>query len=272
MAQSPSRKEAMRQVRGAEGMDGVWWTKFGAASMDFSHQERMHPSDTIFKNVVAHKRWDAEAMSRPAPLASRELRATQIRHPAPATEALAPTKASPDLERKFWAHAVTSRQSAIRLAEKRQRRIDVWAGEAPIRLAPDARREWSESSLSAASCSQVSREVYRRNGFLVGRTQAPVRAKSLSLQSILFAGEVMKAPPMNVLRKRPRQYEMGWKTLPERRFVFDPKSFLPVPRGGWDLNDTSWPDIIPAGRRGLAPLPCDSHAEEAVEPTVGPKS
>ncbi|CAE7316365.1 unnamed protein product [Symbiodinium microadriaticum] len=117
-------------------MDGVWWTKFGAATMDFSHQEKMHPSDTIFKNVVAHKRWDAEAMSRPAPSTSTEHLSSQIRHPAPAKEALAPAKASPDLERKFWAHEVTSRQSTLRMAEKRQRRIDSWAGDAPIRMPP----------------------------------------------------------------------------------------------------------------------------------------
>mmetsp|Transcript_77535 Transcript_77535/g.185964 ORF Transcript_77535/g.185964 Transcript_77535/m.185964 type:complete len:268 (+) Transcript_77535:36-839(+) len=260
--------EAMRRVRGTKGMDGVWWTKFGAATMDFSHQEKMHPSDTIFKNVVAHKRWDAEAMSRPAPSTSTEHLSSLIRHPAPAKEALAPAKASPDLERKFWAHEVTSRQSTLRMAEKRQRRIDSWAGDAPIRMPPaDSRRDWSESSLSAASCSQVSREVYRRNGFLVGRTQAPLRSKSLSLQSILFAGEVMKAPPMTAMRKKPRQYEMAWKTLPERRFVFDPKSFLPVPRGGWDMHDPSWPDIFPTGRRGLAPLPFEQQAAEESDRT-----
>ncbi|CAE7224894.1 unnamed protein product, partial [Symbiodinium sp. CCMP2592] len=112
-------------------------------------------------------------------------------------------------------------------------------------------------------CVQVSREVYRRNGFLVGRTQAPIRSKSLSLQSILFAGEVMKAPPITAMRKKPRQYEMAWKTLPERRFVFDPKSSLPVPRGGWDMHDPSWPDIFPTGRRGLAPLPFEQQAAEA---------
>jgi len=234
--------------------------------MDFSHQEKMHPSDTIFKNLVADKRWDPEAMSRPPPLP--EPRAPQHRHPAPAKEALAPAKAAVDLERKFWAHEVTLRQSALRIAEKRQRRIDSWTGEAPIRLAPEARREWSETSLSAASCSQVSREVYRRNGFLVGRTQAPMRSKSLSLQSILFAGEVMKTPPVDSLRKKPRQYEMGWRTMPERRFIFDAKSFLPVPRGGWDMNDPSWPDIIPAGRRGLAPLPFEQlDTAEASSPT-----
>ncbi|CAE7726450.1 unnamed protein product, partial [Symbiodinium necroappetens] len=37
---------------------------------------------------------------------------------------------------RFWAHEVTSRQSTLRMAEKRQRRIDSWAGDAPIRMPP----------------------------------------------------------------------------------------------------------------------------------------
>ncbi|CAE7726483.1 unnamed protein product [Symbiodinium necroappetens] len=124
-----------------------------------------------------------------------------------------------------------------------------------------------DSAKTAVWVTVALRELRHRNGFLVGRTQAPLRSKSLSLQSILFAGEVMKAPPMTAMRKKPRQYEMAWKTLPERRFVFDPKSFLPVPRGGWDMHDPSWPDIFPTGRRGLAPLPFEQQAAEESDRT-----
>ncbi|CAJ1351381.1 unnamed protein product [Effrenium voratum] len=241
--------------------EGVWWTKYGAASMDFSAQERTHPSDTIFKNVVAPKAWDPEAMRRVPP--ARLKPAAQRRHPAPSKEALLP-QGPPDWERKLQAHALTTRQGALRRLEMRQRRIDTWAGEAPIRQCPlspqlsQATRR--EMSLSALSCSQVSRDVYRRNGYLLGRSHAPLRSKSLSLQSVLFAGEVMKTSQDKF--KRPRKYEMGWKTMPEKRFVFDPKSFLPVPRGGWDMSDDSWPDLLPAGRRALEPLPFEK--DEAV--------
>lgn len=266
----------LRRRKSLGGKPGVWWTKYGAASMDFSAQEKTHPSDTIFKNVVERKTWDPAAMSRlPAP---RLKPAAQMRHPAPAKEAMAPPKGPPDLEKKHWAHEVTQRQGALRRAEMRQRRMDGWISDAPIRQVPSSSKlteMWADASfrpspvspklseatrnemqLSALSCAQVSREVYLRNGYVLGRTRAPIRSKSLSLQSVLFAGEVMKTSPDKF--QRPRKYEMAWKTIPDRRFVFDPKTFLPVPRGGWDMNDLNWPDIIPAGPRQFKPLPFES--------------
>lgn len=263
------------------GKDGVWWTKFGAATMDFSAQEKTHPSDTIFKNVVERKTWDPAAMSRVP--AARLKPAAQMRHPAPSKEAMAPPKGPPDLEKKHWAHEVTERQGALRRAEMRQRRMDSWVTEAPIRQLPSTSKlteMWADASigpsptspklsettrhamqLSALNCAQVSREVYRRNGYVLSRTPAPLRSKSLSLQSVLFAREVVKTSPEKF--QRPRKYEMAWKTIPDRRFVFDPKTFLPVPRGGWDMNDPSWPDVVPAGMRQFKPLSFES--TESVE-------
>ncbi|CAK9014799.1 Uncharacterized protein SCF082_LOCUS12480 [Durusdinium trenchii] len=166
----------------------------------------------------------------------------------------------------------------------RQRRIDSWAFEAPIRQVPSTSKlteMWAdasfrpspvspklseatrrEMSLSALSCAQASREVYKRNGYVLGRTPAPLRSKSLSLQSVLFAGEVVKTSPDKF--RRPRKYDMAWKVIPDKRFVFDPKTFLPVPRGGWDMNDPSWPDIVPAGARTFKPLTFESKSQDEV--------
>ncbi|CAK9002605.1 unnamed protein product [Durusdinium trenchii] len=272
--------QAKRRKGSLRGNPGVWWTKFGVASMDFSAQEKTHPSDTIFKNVVERKTWDPAAMSRAPP--ARLKPAPQMRHPAPAKEAMAPPKAPPDLEKKHWAHEVTQRQGALWQAEMRQRRIDSWAFEAPIRQVPSTSKlteMWAdasfrpspvspklseatrrEMSLSALSCAQASREVYKRNGYVLGRTPAPLRSKSLSLQSVLFAGEVVKTSPDKF--RRPRKYDMAWKVIPDKRFVFDPKTFLPVPRGGWDMNDPSWPDIVPAGARTFKPLTFESKSQD----------
>lgn len=231
--------------------------------MDFSAQEKTHPSDTIFKNVVERKTWDPAAMSRVP--AARLKPAAQMRHPAPSKEAMAPPKGPPDLEKKHWAHEVTERQGALRRAEMRQRRMDSWVTEAPIRQVPSTSKlteMWADASigpsptspklsettrhamqLSALNCAQVSREVYRRNGYVLSRTP------------------VVKTSPEKF--QRPRKYEMAWKTIPDRRFVFDPKTFLPVPRGGWDMNDPSWPDVVPAGMRQFKPLSFES--TESVE-------
>lgn len=114
------------------------------------------------------------------------------------------------------------------------------------------RRSMSESQLSALDCSQVSRQVYEKNGYLVGRTkEKPRGSRPLSFHSMVFSGDVMKSPKStHRVGRRPRKYDMQWRTLPESGFKFDPKSFLPVPRGGWaNQSHDEWPDIDPVGRR-----------------------
>eukprot|EP00440_Ansanella_granifera_P020270 gb/GFBE01022021.1/.p1 GENE.gb/GFBE01022021.1/~~gb/GFBE01022021.1/.p1 ORF type:complete len:276 (+),score=47.05 gb/GFBE01022021.1/:1-828(+) len=262
----PTNKYAYARGGGPPGGTGMrcWWPVYGPGTMDFSAQDKSHPSETIFDKVIAPKKWSANASRSRVP-PQEIIQAAQMRHPAPAREALLRDKEHPDIEVKLRAHEVTQRQGALRRAEMRQRRIDAWAGEPPIRLAATMseglRRTRSESSINTLGASQVSREVYERNGFLVGRTkEQPRRSKPLSYQSMMFAGDLMNSTDSGTrIGSRPRKYDMQWKTLPESKFVFDPKSFLPVPRGGWETAEIgNWPDISPAGQREFVPLPFDS--------------
>lgn len=129
------------------------------------------------------------ASRRPA----EQLGAEQLRHPSPATEALLPS-GPVDLSRKRRAHEVTQRQGALLRQELRQRRMDSWLEEAPIRMLPKhskLHQVWADASkpLRAVSCAEVSREVYRRNGHVMSRTPAPLKSKSLSLQCVLLQGQ-----------------------------------------------------------------------------------
>ena len=59
---------------------------------------------------------------------------------------------------------------------------------------------WADASkppLRAASCAEVSREVYRRNGHVMSRTPLPLKSKSLSLQSVLLRGHT--APYLRIM-------------------------------------------------------------------------
>eukprot|EP00931_Biecheleriopsis_adriatica_P005310 TRINITY_DN106836_c0_g1_i1.p1 TRINITY_DN106836_c0_g1~~TRINITY_DN106836_c0_g1_i1.p1 ORF type:complete len:290 (-),score=40.70 TRINITY_DN106836_c0_g1_i1:100-969(-) len=272
----PTNKYAYERGGGPSGGTGmrVWWPDYGPGTMDFSAQDRSHPTETIFdKNVAPAHKWSAASCTKPRDRPADIIHAAQIRHPAPAREAMLRNKEHPDIDVKLRAHEVTERQGALRRAEMRQRRIDAWAGEPPIRLSAtalsEASRSRSDSLLNTIGSSQVSREVYQRNGYLVGRSKEPARrSKPLSLHSMLFAGDLVNNNSSSTrVGRRPRKYEMQWKTLPEKKFVFDPKTFLPVPRGGWDAHEMGkWPDVPPAGRREFAALPFDA---APVSPSAG---
>ena len=83
------------------------------------------------QNVMERKMWDPKGGRRPSKV-PRE--APQLRHPLPATEAL--SSSGVDLERKRVAHEVTQRQGSLLRQERRQRRMDGWLTEAPIRMLP----------------------------------------------------------------------------------------------------------------------------------------
>eukprot|EP00930_Biecheleria_cincta_P060102 TRINITY_DN45790_c0_g1_i1.p1 TRINITY_DN45790_c0_g1~~TRINITY_DN45790_c0_g1_i1.p1 ORF type:complete len:283 (+),score=39.01 TRINITY_DN45790_c0_g1_i1:72-920(+) len=255
---------------GGTGMSGVWWPVYGPGTRDFSAQDKSHPAETIFDKVIAPGKWSATKVRVPP---KELIQAAQLRHPAPAREAVLREKEHPDIDVKLRAHEFTERQAALRRAEMRQRRIDAWAGEAPIRMTASTlsqitRRSMSETSLSALDCSQASRTVYEKNGFLVGRTkEKPRGSRPLSYHSMVFAGDMMKSPKSTSrVGRKPRKYDMQWRTLPENKFVFDPKSFLPVPRGGWgsQLSD-EWPDADPVGRREFAARPFEKPQPAALE-------
>eukprot|EP00928_Gymnodinium_smaydae_P001436 TRINITY_DN10530_c0_g1_i2.p1 TRINITY_DN10530_c0_g1~~TRINITY_DN10530_c0_g1_i2.p1 ORF type:complete len:311 (-),score=55.36 TRINITY_DN10530_c0_g1_i2:283-1215(-) len=242
---------------GPSGTGRTWWPDYGPTTQAFSFQEKQHPTETIFEKVV--KPFTRQGASASAPELS-PLR-PQFRHPQPAREAI--HQGEPDGAAKLAAHAVTSRQASLRRMEVRQRRIDKWIGDPPNRVgARDALSvsegrpsamfgsSLSNSQLSSAQASQVSREVYERHGFLVGRSKGsiadggrgarPRKANTLSFHAMLMAGGSGNSRPSRPSSKKPSGQ---WRICPESSFVFDPRSFLPVPRGGWDAQlPLEWPE------------------------------
>jgi len=263
----PTNQYAYMKGGGPAGGTGMntWWPVYGPGTRDFSAQDKSHPSETIFDKVVAPGKWSAHRVRVPP---AEIVHAAQLRDPAPARRHMLRDTEHPDIDAKMKAHAVTQRQVFLRRAEMRQRRIDAWAGEPPIRLSAATmsealRKSRSESDLMCSlDASKVSRDVYERNGYLVARTkEKPPRSKPLSFHSMMFAGDLTSSStaPKRVGLKPPRRYDKGWKTLPESKFVFDPSTFLPVPRGGWDAQPSDkWPELGSTGRREFVPLPFDN--------------
>mmetsp|Transcript_9577 Transcript_9577/g.33952 ORF Transcript_9577/g.33952 Transcript_9577/m.33952 type:complete len:298 (+) Transcript_9577:89-982(+) len=250
----------------------TWWPDFGPGN-DFSSQRRSHPSDMIFEKVVAPKNWSSKEK---APPASGEALGSHFRNQDPAR--LAMLEVGTNVDRKLAAHIFTERQSAIRRLENRQLRMDSWAGDAPIRMvnayAPDAGAKHalggSQSTpslgISTLAAASASRDVYEKHGFLVGRHQGSIadgksgggekkrRNNPLSMQSMLMSRDMGagRSASTSRLRQGPRKPSGQWKQCPENSFVFDPRTFLPVPRGGWnnhDLSLTDWPEASNAGNR-----------------------
>lgn len=79
----------MYACRKANGfVQGAWWPDFGPMSYDYSYQEKMHPTNTIFENVIdkqSRRKKEAEVV---AERMTSESVAQQFRRPLPATEAL----------------------------------------------------------------------------------------------------------------------------------------------------------------------------------------
>mmetsp|Transcript_79623 Transcript_79623/g.247937 ORF Transcript_79623/g.247937 Transcript_79623/m.247937 type:complete len:259 (+) Transcript_79623:64-840(+) len=82
-------------------VQGAWWPDFGPMSYDYSYQENMHPTNTVFKNVIEKpsRKADPEAVmaDRMTPgacasgspsISSAASPPNQFRRPLPATEAL----------------------------------------------------------------------------------------------------------------------------------------------------------------------------------------
>lgn len=228
-----------------------WWPDFGPGCQDFSQMRRSHPSESIFESVVDPKHWSAEA-NRPA--AQREALAEQFRNPAPARHAML-HKTEPEVGRKAAARITTIKQASLQRLEHRSKRVDSWLGSAPIRMSsayledaakkPGASRSLSEPSigaLSSAHSAYVSRDVYEKHGWLVGRSQGAIadgrsgqearRHNPLSYHAMMFSGDLQdsKRSRKSSVRKPTGQ----WRASPDKNFVFDPKTGLPMPRGGWD--------------------------------------
>lgn len=228
----------------------TWWPDFGPGVRDFSAQERSHPTDSIFRTQV-------ECRRRPA----AQTLASQFRHPAPAREALLIT-AQPSVETKLAAHEFTEKQSALRRLEVQQKRIDKWIQEPPIRRIqsePGSLMDASRNTSASSSALEANRSVYEKHGYLVGRHTGSVadglgglsgkrRANSMSFSAMLFKGELVE----EVRKPRRKKPSKQWHVTPASRYVFDPTTFLPVPRGGWDAQvPTEWPALRTTGSRGL---------------------
>jgi len=119
--------------------------------------------------------------------------------------------------------------------------------------------------LCADHAAAASRDVYEKHGFVVGRSRGstadgkygskfrPSRPKLLSYQLMLL-GDLQDQPSAE-RRRGPRKASKQWRLCPENSFVFDPRTFLPVPRGGWDQHPLAleeWPAPPSSGSRDFA--------------------
>eukprot|EP00443_Scrippsiella_acuminata_P098851 CAMPEP_0115603746 /NCGR_PEP_ID=MMETSP0272-20121206/16586_1 /TAXON_ID=71861 /ORGANISM="Scrippsiella trochoidea, Strain CCMP3099" /LENGTH=298 /DNA_ID=CAMNT_0003039277 /DNA_START=77 /DNA_END=969 /DNA_ORIENTATION=- len=270
---------------GGSGLRNVWWPDFGPGCQDFSQQRRSHPNEMIFEKVVEPKHWS----TAPKPQAKPEPATTCFRNPAAERVTMLPSGFEAD--RKIAAHAVTEKQAAIRRLELRQQRMDSWLEKAPIHtsaylaVADKAdRADWPKpprskgalgnslsepalgntgnTNISSLSAATVSRDVYQKHGYLVGRSQGSIadgrsgatarKHTPLSLQKMMLSRSTQDSKASTSRRTGPRKPSGQWKVCPENSFRFDPQSFLPVPRGGWgkhELSLTDWPETVNMGNR-----------------------
>jgi len=282
--------KARNAPAGGQGLR-TWWPDFGPGCQDFSQQRRSHPSEMVFERVIAptHK-WSATA-GPPRPCTVEPL-APPMRDPEPARRAML-HEAEPGIERRLAAHSVTERQAALSRLESRQRRVDAWAGETPVKMthayisgglaqgafhqalqggrtasAPSlgARAGRAATAPAAVPPGAPSREDFARSGYLVGRSQGSIadglggggearrRHDPLSMKAMLHKRMGTPASGARTLAP-PRKRTSPWRVSPEASIAFDPRNFLPVPRGGWaahELTAAEWPDALPAGSRDFA--------------------
>jgi hypothetical protein len=262
-------KYATIKSKEVAGTGKTWWPDYGPSLRDHSFQEKFAPHHHIFEKVVKPH----TVGYTPPPLPEHHERHTQFRHPAPAREGmLCKDHSLGSNEQRLAAKAITDRQAALRVMEVRQRKIDSWLEDTPMRMAAIGSsskaktlgRAGSEPALPTQVAAQASREVYEKLGFLVGRSKgtsaggfsgATVQRKHnpLSLNALMFSGNVVDSSRASRSLSRsslPKKPSKQWQVLPESGFVFDPRTSLPVPRGGWNSQpQTTWPEATAAGHR-----------------------
>lgn len=273
------------------GTGKVWWPDYGPSQRDHSYQEKYMPANHIFDKVVKpHTTGRDRAPPQP------ERQPLQFRNPAPARQAML-MQDQPTNEARLAAKEKTNKQGAMRMMEMRQRQVDSWSEDVPIRMAaaknPKGRalpRTGSEPALSSMACVQVTRETFEKLGFTVGRSKGSTadgfggaegskrRHNPLGMHSLLFSGNVVEKPRASSHSSLPRKPTKQWRSLPESGFVFDPRTSLPVPRGGWNTQPpSSWPEpSVMGGREWSAPVTFDARPKasnaEAIEYAVAPSS
>lgn len=253
----------------------TWWPDFGGGREDFSSQRLSHPAESIYDRLFKPKSQSEAALKQGRPLFAEQFRkvGTSVDY-------------NVDLARKKEAHAIVERRGQLRLLEQRQKKMDAWLDRAPAHVTPylldggpdqDSKPLQKSSSeptvganITALGAASASRAVYEKHGFLVGRHSGMIadgkkgapgsirRHNPLSMQAMLLQTAVSDSRSSSssfpAQRVRPRKPGKQWKLQPENRFVFDPRTFLPVPKGGWDnheLSSVEWPDLPPLGARDL---------------------
>lgn len=271
------------------GTGKTWWPDFGPSIRDHSYQDGYMVHHHIFESQVKPHTTGRDRAPPPP-----ERQPAQFRNPAPARRAMLMND-QPTNERRLAAKQVTDRQSALRMLEVRQRQVDSWLEDAPVRMkavgssskaksaaslrsSSEPALGTSENSLSSEAAAQVSRQVYEKLGYLVGRHKGGIadglggadqtkrRHNPLSMNSLLFSGSVLNGGSSNpkkttLAKKQSKQ----WRMCPESSFVFDPRTSLPVPRGGWNSQPpSSWPEVPAAGgREWSAPVTFDARPKGA---------
>lgn len=266
---------ASQKSREVVGTGTTWWPDFGPSQRDHSYQEKYAPHHHIFEKVV--KPYTVGKPQGPPPL---ERQPAQFRNPQPGRHAML-MQDQPSHERRLAAKSVTDKQGALRMLEVRQRQVDSWMGEPPVRMAAAASssqgralRSSSEPSLSSGAAAEASRDVYEKLGFLVGKSKGTIadgyngakarRHNALSFNALMFSGKVVDGRGRPSRSSKPSKQ---WRLCPESSFVFDARTSLPVPRGGWNSQPpTSWPEPPAAGRREwAAPVTFDARPKRDLQ-------
>lgn len=189
-------------------------------------------------------------------------------------------KQQPSNESRLAAKDFTSRQNNLRMMDFRQRQVESYLGDVPVRMravgsAPSSKnRALSEPSLGSSATIEASRDHLEKLGFLVGRSKGRIadglsgahgttrRHNPLSMHATLHSrstsdgNQAGRSLSHSTLPSRSKKWQMSTVSA---GFVFDPRNSLPPPKGGWSSQTpTSWPDIPCVGRREFeAPHPCD---------------
>jgi len=234
---------------------GTYWPDYGPTTRESSGGGRNRPTEHIYERLVKPKASGKHAEEESMPL-------QQFRHTSPSREAiLREVEHTP--EAKARARGLTERQIVLRRLEMRQQKIDSWLEEGANRPPIRALRlsdtvtgmggSASDSSLSSTHASVVSREVYARHGYLVGKSKGniadgfgglrPRKANSLSFQAMLFGKEVMNPTSSSRHSVTTRKPGKQWRVFPENHYVFDAALSLPVLRGGERNRARGWPDL-----------------------------
>mmetsp|Transcript_4335 Transcript_4335/g.10645 ORF Transcript_4335/g.10645 Transcript_4335/m.10645 type:complete len:347 (+) Transcript_4335:47-1087(+) len=255
---------------------GTYWPDYGPTTRESSGGGRNRPTEHIYERLVKPKASGKQVHELTVPQ-------QQFRHPSPSREAvLREVEHTP--EAKARARGLTEKQIVLRRLEMRQQKIDSWLEEGSNRPPIRALRlsdtvtgmtgSASDTSLSSSQASVVSRDVYARHGYLVGKSKGniadgfgglrPRKANSLSFQAMLFGKEVVNPTTSSRHSITTRKPGKQWRVFPENHYVFDAASSLPVLRGGDRNRGRGWPDLEHQPRQWSEPEAFAAHRTQPI--------